>query len=146
MSAFDGGGSIIAGRIRGLSIRRELTCVGVEIDSGRRKPNMATTPQQGRQPDGQRSGRQLWAFGFFWLAVPLMILAGWLAGGRVGRPLRWSKADAEVRRTSAYLANPGATLQRDRAGGAAVTGRYLANGQFVQVPIVRGLPSHSVRG
>src|SRR6266436_8756014 len=80
MSAFDGGGSIIAGRIGGLSIHRVLTCAGAEIDSGRRKPNMATTPQQGRQPDGQRSGRQLWAFGFFWLAVPLMILAGWLAG------------------------------------------------------------------
>src|SRR6266478_3512811 len=141
MSAFDGGGSIIADRIRGLSIRRELTCVGVEIDSGRGKPNMATTPQQRLQPDGQRSGRQLWAFGFFWLAVPLMILAGWLAGSRVGRLLRWSKADAEVRRTDVYLANPGANLQRNRAWGAAVTVRYLANGQVVETTVVRGFQS-----
>jgi len=102
---------------------------------------MATTPQQGRQPDGQRSGRQLWAFGFFWLAVPLMILAGWLAGSRVGRLLRWSKADAEVRRTDVYLANPGASLQRNRAWGAAVTVRYLANGQFVETTVVRGFQS-----
>ncbi len=102
---------------------------------------MATTPQQGRQPDGQRSGRQLWAFGFFWLAVPSMILAGWLAGSRVGRLLRWSKAAAEVRRTDVYLANPGASLQRNRAWGAAVTVRYLANGQFVETTVVRGFQS-----
>jgi len=102
---------------------------------------MATTPQQGRQPDGQRSARQLWAFGFFWLAVPLMILAGWLAGSRVGRLLRWSKADAEVRRTDVYLANPGASLQRNRAWGAAVAVRYLANGQFVETTVVRGFQS-----
>src|SRR5260370_26378237 len=141
MSAFDGGGSIIAGRIGGLSIHRVLTCVGAEIDSGRGKPNMATTPQQGRQPDGQRSGRQLWAFGFFWLSVLLMILAGWLAGSRIGRLLHWSKADAEVQRSPVYLANPWASLQRNRAWGAAVTVRYLANGQFLETTVVRRFQS-----
>ncbi len=67
---------------------------------------MAATPQQGLQPDGQRSGRQLWAFGFFWLAVPLMVLAGWLAGSRINRLLHWSRADAEVQRSEVYLMNP----------------------------------------
>ncbi len=99
---------------------------------------MATTPQQGPQPDGQRSGRQLWAFGFFWLAVPLMILAAWLAMSRMDRLLHWSKADAEVQRSDVYLTNPGKTKP---AWGAAVTIRYLANGQFVETTIDRGFQS-----
>jgi hypothetical protein len=121
--------SIIAGGVRGIS------------SAAAQETAMATTPRQIVQPNPQRSGRQLWAFGFFWLAVPLMILAGWLAGSRVGRLLRWSKADAEVQRSDVYLANPGASLQRNRAWGAAVTIRYVANGQLVETTVVRGFQS-----
>lgn len=70
-----------------------------------------------------------------------MILAGWLAGSRVGRLLRWSKADAEVQRSDVYLANPGASLQRNRAWGAAGTIRYVVNGQLVETTVVRGFQS-----
>jgi len=99
---------------------------------------MATTAQQGLQPDGQRSGRQLWAFGLFWLAVPLMILAGWLAGSRIDRLLHWSRADAEVQRSEVYLMNPGKTKS---AWGAAVTIRYVAKGQVVETTVDRGFQS-----
>jgi len=100
---------------------------------------MVTTPQQRLQPEGQRSGRQLFAFGFFWLAVPLIILSGWLALHRMDRLLHWSKADAEVRRAEVYLATPGAT--RKRTWGAYVTIRYAANGQIVETIIDRGFQS-----
>ena len=102
---------------------------------------MATTPQEKPQPDARRSGRQLWAFGFVWLAAPLMILAGWLAMSRMDRLLHWSQADAEVQRADVYLANPGASLQRNRVWRATVTIRYLANGQFVETTIDRGFQS-----
>ncbi len=102
---------------------------------------MAATPQQVVQPSPQRTGRQLWAFGFLWLSVLLMILAGWLAGSRIGRLLRWSKADAEVQRSAVYLANPWASLQRNRAWGAGVTIRYVANGQVVETTVDRGFQS-----
>ena len=102
---------------------------------------MATTAQQRLQPDGQRSGRQLWAFGFFWLAVPLLILAGWLAMNRMDRLLHWSQADAEVQRSDVYLTNPGASLRRNRLWRATVTIRYLANGKFVEATVDRGFES-----
>ncbi len=99
---------------------------------------MGTTPQQRSQPDGQLSGRQLLAFGFFWLAVPLMILAAWLAMSRLDRLLHWSKTEAEVRQADVYLTNPG---KRKPAWGATVTIRYLANGQLVETTVVRGFQS-----
>lgn len=99
---------------------------------------MATTPRQTLQPNPQRSGRQLLAFGFFWLAVPLMILAGWLAMSRIDRLLHWSKADAEIRRTDVYLANPQTTLRRNRVWSADVTIRYVVNGQLVETTVGRG--------
>src|ERR1700686_324958 len=100
---------------------------------------MVTTPQQRLQPEGQRSGRQLFAFGFFWLAVPLIILSGWVALHRMDRLLHWWKADAEVRRAEVYLATPGAT--RKRPWGPYVTIRYAANGQIVETIIDRGFQS-----
>src|SRR5260370_41857837 len=106
---------------------------------------MATTPQEKPQPDAQRSGRQLWAFGFVWLAAPLMILAGWLAMSRMDRLLHWSQADAEVQRADVYLANPGASLQRNRVWRATVTIRYLANGQLLEPTTGREVQSGSRR-
>lgn len=100
---------------------------------------MTTTSQQPLQPDGQRSGRQMLAFAFFWLAVPLLVLAGWLATRRIDRLLHWSKADAEVRRADVYLASPGAT--RKRTWGAYVTIRYVANGRVVETIVDRGFQS-----
>jgi len=104
---------------------------------------MATTPQQTLPPDGQRSGRQMLAFAFVWLAVPLLALAGWLAMRRIDHLLHWSKADAEVRRADVYLARPGAA--RNRTWGAYVTIRYVANGQVVDTIVDRGFQS-GVRG
>jgi hypothetical protein len=97
---------------------------------------MATTPQQALPRDGQRSGRQLLAFGFFWLAVPLLLLAAWLAAGRIDRLLHWSKADAEIRRTDVYTTNPRET--RKRSWSANVTIRYAANGRLVETTVDRG--------
>lgn len=99
---------------------------------------MATAPERMAQANPQRSGRRLWAFGFMWLGVMLLVLAGWLAMNRIGRLLRWSRADAEVQRSEVYLANPESGLERNRAWGAAVTIRYVANGQLVETTVVRG--------
>jgi len=62
----------------------------------------------------------------------VMILAGWLAGSRINRLLHWSRADAEVQRSEVYLINPGKTKS---AWGAAVTIRYVANGQVVETSV-----------
>lgn len=103
---------------------------------------MATTSAQSMEPNPQRSGRQLVAFGFAWMSVMLMILAGWLAINRVGRLLHWSKADAEVQRSEVYL-----MIQRSGARGAKppwgarVTIRYLANGELEETTIDRGFQS-----
>jgi hypothetical protein len=59
------------------------------------------------------------AFGFFWLAVPLLLLAAWLAANRIDRLLHWSKADAEIRRTDVYTMNLRET--RKRSWSADVT-------------------------
>jgi hypothetical protein len=76
------------------------------------------------------------AFGFFWLAVPLLVLAAWLAESRIDRLLHWSKADAQIRRTDVYTMNPRET--RKRSWSADVTIRYLANGQPVETTVGRG--------
>jgi Protein of unknown function (DUF3592) len=103
---------------------------------------VATTPQQRLQPGTQRSGRQLWAFGFFWLAVSLIILASWLAMKRMDRLLHWSQADAEVQRSDVYSTNPRAgAAQRNRLWRATVTIRYVANGQLVETTVDRGFES-----
>jgi hypothetical protein len=99
---------------------------------------MATAPERIVRANPQRSGRRLWAFGFGWLGVMLLVLAGWLAMNRIGRLVRWSTADAEVQRSEVYLANPGSGLERNRAWGAAVTIRYVANGRLVETTVVRG--------
>jgi hypothetical protein len=96
---------------------------------------MATAPERMAQANPQRSGRRLWAFGFGWLGVMLLILAGWLAMSRIDRLLHWSRADAEVQRSEVYLTNPG---KSKKAWGAAVTIRYVANGQLVETTVVRG--------
>jgi Protein of unknown function (DUF3592) len=107
-----------------------------------RRKNMATTPVQRVEPNPQRSGRQLAAFGCAWISALLMILGGWLAISRVGRLLHWSKADAEVQRSEVYL-----VIQRSGARGtkppwgARVTIRYLANGELEETTIDRGFQS-----
>jgi Protein of unknown function (DUF3592) len=106
---------------------------------------MAMSPQGIMRADGPRSGRQLWAFGFFCLAVPLLILAGWLAMRRIDRLLHWSRADAEVRRADVYLATPGRTSRRNILWGAYVTLRYVVNGRVVETSVDRGFQS-GVRG
>jgi hypothetical protein len=103
--------------------------------------DMTTTSQQRLQGDGQRSGRQMFAFALVWLAVPLLALAGWLAIRRIDRLLHWSKADAEVRRADVYLATPRTTTKRNMSWGARVTIRYVANGQGVETTVDRGFQS-----
>lgn len=96
---------------------------------------MATAPERIARANPQRSGRQLWAFGFMWLGVMLLVLASWLAMNRIDRLLHWSRADAEVQRSEVFLTNPGKTKS---AWGAAVTIRYVANGRLVETTVVRG--------
>src|SRR5258708_40023315 len=100
---------------------------------------MATAPERMAQANPQRSGRRLWAFGFMWLGVMLLVLAGWLAMNRIGRLLRWSGADAGVQRAEVYLADPGSGLERNRGWGAAVTIRYVANGDLVETTVGGGV-------
>jgi len=102
---------------------------------------MATSPVQRTEPSPQRSGRQLVAFGCIWMSALLMILAGWLAIGRVGRLLHWSKADAEVQRSEVYLVIQGSRARGSKPWGARVTIRYLANGQLVETTLDRGFQS-----
>jgi hypothetical protein len=102
---------------------------------------MATTLQQRIQPNPQRSGRQLVAFGFIWLSVMLMILAGWLAMTQAGRLLRWSEADAEIQRSEVYSRIQGSGGRRSTVWGAAVTIRYLVNGQLMVTTVDRGFQS-----
>jgi hypothetical protein len=101
---------------------------------------MATTLQQETQPSPQRSGRQLAAFGFLWLSVLLLIVAAVFAITKAGRLLRWSKADAEIQRSQVYSMNRGGTRGRNTLG-AAVTIRYLANGQLTETTVDRGFQS-----
>jgi uncharacterized protein DUF3592 len=102
---------------------------------------MATTSQEGMQPAGQRSGRQLVAFGLVWLAVLLLILSGWLATAQAGRLLRWTKADAEVQRSEVYRIVVGSAGRRSTSWGAAVTIRYRANGRSLTATVDRGFQS-----
>ena len=101
---------------------------------------MATSVQQRIQPQPQRSGRQLVGFGFIWLSVMLLGLAGWVAMTQAGRLLRWSKADAEVQRSEVYSRIQGSG-RRSTAWGAAVTMRYLVHGQPMVTTVDRGFQS-----
>ncbi len=112
---------------------------------GRQKPvgrgrNMATSVQQRIQLQPQRSGSQLVGFGFIWLSVMLLGLAGWVAMTQAGRLLRWSKADAEVQRSEVYSRIQGSG-RRSTAWGAAVTMRYLVHGQPMVTTVDRGFQS-----
>jgi hypothetical protein len=102
---------------------------------------MATSPVQRTEPNPQRSGRQLVAFGCIWMSALLMILAGWLAISRVGRLLHWSRADAEVQRSEVYLVIQGSRARGSKPWGARVTIRYLANGELVETTLDRGFQS-----
>jgi hypothetical protein len=102
---------------------------------------MATTPEQGVQPGPRRSGRQLVAFGFLWLSVLLLIVAGLLAGAKAGRLLRWSKADAEVQRSEVNSRIQGSGGRRSTVWGAGVTIRYPVNGQLMETTVDRGFQS-----
>jgi hypothetical protein len=102
---------------------------------------MPTTPQQIEQPDVPRGGRQLLAFGFLWLAAGLLLLAGWLAISRMGRLVHWAKADAEIQKSEVYLSSPVNGPDRKKLWGAAVTIRYMANGQAVETSVDRGFQS-----
>ncbi len=96
---------------------------------------------QNVQPSPPRSGRQLVAFGFIWLSVLLMILAGLLATVQASRLLRWSKADAEVQRSDVYSWTQTIRGRRSTVWHAAVTIRYLVNGQPMVTTVDRGFQS-----
>jgi hypothetical protein len=102
---------------------------------------MTTPLPQRAQPNPQRSGRQLVAFGFLWLSVMLLILAGWLAVTKANRLLYWSKADAEVQRSDVYASIQRSGGRRSTVWGAAVTIRYLVNGQPTETTVDRGFHS-----
>jgi hypothetical protein len=102
---------------------------------------MTTTLQQGMQPSPQRSGRQLVAFGFLWFSVLLLIFAGLLAVTKAGRLLRWSKADAEVQRSDVYSWIQKTGGRSSTVWHAAVTIRYLVNGQLTETTVDRGFQS-----
>jgi hypothetical protein len=102
---------------------------------------MATSLPQGMHPNPQRSGRQLVAFGFFWLSVLLMILAASLAMMQASRLLRWSKADAEVQRSDVYSWTQTIRGRSSAVWHAAVTIRYLVHGQLVVTTVDRGFQS-----
>ncbi len=102
---------------------------------------MATSPPQSMQPSPQRSGRQLVAFGFIWLSALFMILAGLLATMQASRLLRWSKADAEVQRSDVYSWTQTIRGRSSTVWHAAVTIRYLVNGQPVVTTVDRGFQS-----
>ena len=93
------------------------------------------------QPSAQRSGRQLVAFGFIWLSVLLMTLAGLLAAMQASRLLRWSKADAEVQRSDVYAWTQTIRGRSSTVWHAAVTIRYLVNGQPTVTTVDRGFQS-----
>jgi hypothetical protein len=102
---------------------------------------MATSPVQRIEPNPQRSGRQLVAFGCAWMSALLMILAGWLAISRVSRLLYWSKADAEVQQSEVYLVIQGSRTRGSRPWGARVTIRYPVNGELTETTVDRGFQS-----
>ncbi len=102
---------------------------------------MATTLQQETQPIPQRSGRQLVAFGFFWLSSLLLIFAGWLAITQASRLLRWSKADAEVQGSEVYSVIQRTGGRSSTVWHAAVTIRYLVNGRPMVTTVDRGFQS-----
>jgi hypothetical protein len=102
---------------------------------------MAATLPQGGQTSPPRTGRQLVAFGFLWLSVLLLIVAGLLAGAKAGRLLRWSKADAEVQRSEVNSRIQGSGGRRSTVWGAGVTIRYPVNGQLMETTVDRGFQS-----
>jgi|SRR5580693_1761137 hypothetical protein len=102
---------------------------------------MSPTVPQAAPANPQRSGRQLVAFGFFWLAVLLLVLAGWLAMAQAGRLLHWTKADAEVQRSEVYSRIQRSGGRSSTVWGGAVTIRYLANGQPTVTTVDRGFQS-----
>jgi Protein of unknown function (DUF3592) len=89
----------------------------------------------------RRTGRQLVAFGFLWLSVLLLTVAGLLAGAKAGRLLRWSKADAEVQRSEVSSRIQGSGGRRSRVWGAGVTIRYPVNSQLIETTVDRGFQS-----
>jgi Protein of unknown function (DUF3592) len=102
---------------------------------------MAATLPQGGQTSPERTGRQLVAFGFLWLSVLLLIVAGLLAGAKAGRLFRWSKADAEVQRSEVSSRLQGSGGRHTRVWGAGVTIRYPVNGQLMETTVDRGFQS-----
>jgi hypothetical protein len=102
---------------------------------------MSPTVPQAVPANRQRSGRQLVAFGFFWLAVLLLVLAGWLAMAQAGRLLHWTKADAEVQRSEVYSRIQRSGGRSSTVWGGTVTIRYLVNGQPTVTTVDRGFQS-----
>jgi hypothetical protein len=101
---------------------------------------MTATLQQETPPSPQRSGRQLVAFGSFWLSVMLLILAALLAVMKADRLIHWTKADAEVQGAEVY-----SVIQRTGRSSivwhAAVTIRYPVNGNPMVTTVDRGFQS-----
>src|SRR5260370_24314129 len=102
---------------------------------------MATSAPKSMQPSPPRSGRQLMAFGFIWVCVLLRILAALLATMQASRLLRWSKADAGVQRSDVYSWTQTIRGRNSTVWHAAVTIRYLVNGQPTVTTVDRGFQS-----
>jgi hypothetical protein len=104
---------------------------------------MTATLQQETLPSQQRSGRQLVAFGSFWLSVMLLILAALLVVMKADRLIHWTKAAAEVQGAEVY-----SVIQRTGRSSivwhAAVTIRYPVNGNPMVTTVDRGFQRYPV--